>query len=302
MAEPRLLVKARKGERVAGARYTDRTWDARAGRWRYKYGHPAMHTPPHPHTPEPSRVRAPDPPEPAADRLPAAGDGPIGVELENAIVGAIAPRRYDVRAVTREFRTVQAEVRTLEDEHMDEFVGLPVEDVVRLWDSHPCIYFNPAGPVKARGDNEVGRGRFLFTKRPIPLEDMARRGLLVSDQNRADLEGAVMLAYYRRKHPGEPIVLTDPTRGDGNHGAVIAESVHHPGKWQLTRYDSDGFSGDELSDDLIGLVGRALMDRYWLPDLDHFERTAATERFGDGVKLSMQVQRDNAARARGEWV
>lgn len=39
------LQKAKRGERKAGAKYLDRTWDVRAGRWRYSYTRPTVHGP-----------------------------------------------------------------------------------------------------------------------------------------------------------------------------------------------------------------------------------------------------------------
>lgn len=108
--------------------------------------------------------------------------------------------------------------------------------------------------------------------------------------------GEEALSAYRKIYPRGPVVLGKPGQ---NIGVIIAPSTKEPGKFQVTRWDDRGFSGDTQSKTEIEAVKESYLDGYRAPALQRFETISKTGRFHEGLSQVEQMQREHWKRMTG---
>lgn len=80
----------------------------------------------------------------------------------------------------------------------------------------------------------------------------------------------------------------------GDQGAIVHPSTKKPGKWQVTRWDNRGFSGDTTLETKEKAIDLAISDGYRTPDTDGvFKKTSRSDEFLNGVA--------ELEKARAEW-
>jgi hypothetical protein len=88
----------------------------------------------------------------------------------------------------------------------------------------------------------------------------------------------------------QPEVTARPWRG-----AVIHPSNRHPGKWQVTCFDADGFSSDYTVKDLADGVNEQMTTEWYVADPAWFEELAASPRFVRGCRYTLWWQNGHPA-------
>ena len=78
------------------------------------------------------------------------------------------------------------------------------------------------------------------------------------------------------KSGDKPVVLVNDA---GDRGALIHPSTKYPGKYQVTWWDTKGFSGDTCLDTLEAAVLHAIVDGYKNVNQELFRRISRTRKF-----------------------
>jgi len=100
--------------------------------------------------------------------------------------------------------------------------------------------------------------------------------------------------YEKRYGKKAPPVLV--RRDDDKRGVLIHPSTKRPGRWQVTYWDEDGFSGDTNYATKQEAIGEAYKEGFQVPAPKQFGEISATDRFMEGNEKTELVQRENAAR------
>lgn len=103
------------------------------------------------------------------------------------------------------------------------------------------------------------------------------RGLLKKAQIQKKVENATMVTALKQR---TPILLSE--RHD--RGAIIHPSTKRPGEWQVSWWDTRGFSGDTTRKTKDEAVKVAIEDGYYFVDMDGvFKNISSSQKFLDGV-------------------
>ncbi len=133
-------------------------------------------------------------------------------------------------------------------------------------------------------------GKWLFTATRIPLKEQLARKI---GAGLSTATAASAIEEYQQKYGDtEPIVLTNQ---EANRGAIVARSAKKPGSYQLTYFDSRGFSGDAQFPSQLEAAREAVEVGYTTPNREAFEEMSTTEEFARGNEASRKVQAWNRA-------
>ncbi|MCW2240712.1 DEAD/DEAH box helicase family protein [Azospirillum canadense] len=159
------------------------------------------------------------------------------------------------------------------------------------------VYHSPAAPVPASlavaTPNVQSAGNFAWSSTPIPNATLHTLGLLPAA---VDTAAAVMRVHYDAEHGSERgYVLQMPTGDSRLRGATVARSSRHPGQWQVTWFDRNGFSGDTTRATPQEAFLEAFREGYRIPAPTLLRDLMQTSEFHAGNAATDEIARINAA-------
>jgi len=182
-----------------------------------------------------------------------------------------------------------------------EYPRKPERDRLGITKEYDYVYYSYNRPVShllidrdIPGAKISESGRFIFTKEPIPMEQVYRWELgAVYDKTK----GVLAKEYYDAMYPDAKGYEFFKDMGKGKwQGVVIHKSSKYPGKFQATYFDERGFIGDSEFEDEIAAIGEYVGQGYNQPMPGLLDDAAADPQFLEGIQAVEEAQKEHAKR------